>query len=197
MARRIAADRPGAVLTDQYNNPANPEAHYRTTGPEIWEQTCGRITHFVAGIGTGGTISGTARSLKEKNPAIQVIGADPVGSILKHFKETGEVAEARPYEVEGVGEDFIPTALDFAVVDRVVQCGDQEALTMTRRLAREEAIFAGGSSGLAVWVALQVARGLSERDLLVVLLPDSGECYLTKVHNDAWMAENGFHTEGE
>ncbi len=190
VGRRIARERPGAFLMNQYDNPANPQAHYRTTGPEIWEQTRGHITHFVAGMGTGGTITGTGRFLKERNPRVQVIGADPLGSILRHFKETGQRIEGRPYKIEGVGEDFIPSVLDFSIVDRVLQCGDRDGLNMTRRLAREEALFVGGSSGMAVWVALQVARELTPRDLLVVLLPDTGERYLTKVHSDAWMIDN-------
>jgi cystathionine beta-synthase len=190
VAKRIAAERPGAFLMNQYHNPANPEAHHRSTGPELWEQTAGRITHFVAGMGTGGTISGTGRYLKEKNPAVQVIGADPVGSILRHYKETGEIAEAHPYKIEGVGEDFIPTATDFSVVDRIVSCGDREGLNMTRRLAREEALFVGGSSGMAVWVAIEIARDLGPDALVVVLTPDTGERYLTKVHNDEWMRDN-------
>jgi cystathionine beta-synthase len=147
-------------------------------------------------MGTGGTITGVGRYLKERNPRVQVIGADPVGSILKHYKETGEVVEAQPYKIEGVGEDLVPAALDFSVVDRVIQCSDRDGLTMARRLAREEAVFAGGSSGMAVWVALEVARELTPRDLLVVLLPDTGERYLSKVHSDAWMVENGFIEEG-
>jgi cystathionine beta-synthase len=190
VARRIERDRPGAVLMDQYHNPANPEAHYQTTGPELWEQTAGRITHFVAGMGTGGTISGTGRYLKEKNPKVQVIGADPVGSILKHYHETRQMAEPHTYKIEGVGEDFIPTATDFSVIDRVISCGDRQGLNMTRRLAREEAIFTGGSGGMAAWVAIEVARTLAPDDLLVVLLPDTGERYLSKVHNDAWMRDN-------
>jgi cystathionine beta-synthase len=190
VARRLAAERRGAVLTNQYHNPANPAAHYATTGPELWEQTAGRITHFVAGMGTGGTISGTAKYLKEKNPKIEVIGADPVGSILKHYKETGEIAEAHTYKIEGVGEDFIPTATDFSLIDRVIACGDRDGLNMTRRLAREEAIFVGGSAGMAAWVALEVARPLTSDHLVVVLLPDTGERYLTKVHNDEWMRDN-------
>jgi cystathionine beta-synthase len=175
---------------NQYHNPANPEAHYRTTGPELWEQTRGRITHFVAGMGTGGTISGTAKYLKEKNPKIQVIGADPVGSILKHFHETGQMGEARTYKIEGVGEDFIPTATDFSLIDRVMACNDRDGLNTARRLAREEAIFVGGSSGMAAWVALEVAKDLTANDLVVVLLPDTGERYLTKVHSDEWMRDN-------
>ncbi len=190
VARRIERERPGAVLMDQYHNPANPEAHYRTTGPELWRQTAGKITHFVAGMGTGGTISGTGRYLKEQNPRIQVIGADPVGSILKHYHETREMSEPHTYKIEGVGEDFIPSATDFSVVDRVISCGDREGLNLTRRLAREEALFTGGSGGMAAWVALEVARELGPSDLLVVLLPDTGERYLSKVHNDAWMRDN-------
>ena len=190
VAKKIERDRPGAVLMDQYHNPANPQAHYATTGPELWEQTAGKITHFVAGMGTGGTISGTGRYLKEKNPKVQVIGADPVGSILKHYHETREMSEPHTYKIEGVGEDFIPTATDFSVIDRVISCGDREGLNMTRRLAREEAIFTGGSGGMAMWVSLQVARELTPEDLVVVLLPDTGERYLSKVHNDAWMRDN-------
>ncbi len=190
VARRIAAERPGAFLTNQYANPANPAAHYASTGPELWEQTAGRITHFVAGMGTGGTISGTGRYLKEQNPKVRVVGADPVGSILKHYKETGEMAEAHTYKIEGVGEDFIPEATDFSLIDEVIACNDRDGLNMTRRLAREEAIFVGGSSGMAAWVALQVARTLGPEGLVVVLLPDTGERYLSKVHNDAWMHDN-------
>src|SRR5262245_31985186 len=190
VARRVAKERPGAFLTNQYHNPANLESHYRTTGPELWDQTAGRITDFVAGMGTGGTISGAGRFLKEKNPGVQVIGADPVGSILKHYKETGEITEAHTYKIEGVGEDFIPSATDFSVIDRVVACNDRDGLNTTRRLAREEAIFVGGSSGMAAWVALEVARELDASRLVVVLLPDTGERYLSKVHNDEWMRDN-------
>ena len=190
VAKRVTAERPGAFLTNQYHNPANPKAHYVSTGPELWDQTAGRITHFVAGMGTGGTISGTGKYLKEKNANVQVVGADPVGSILKHYKETGELAEAHTYKIEGVGEDFIPTATDFSVVDRVISCNDRDGLNMTRRLAREEAIFVGGSSGMAAWVALEVARAARADALVVVLLPDTGERYLSKVHNDEWMRDN-------
>jgi cystathionine beta-synthase len=190
VAKRIAAERPGAFLTNQYHNPANPDAHYQSTGPELWEQTKGRLTHFVAGLGTGGTISGTARYLKEKNPKVRVIGADPVGSILKHFHETGKMTEAHPYKIEGVGEDFIPTATDFSLIDEVIACSDRDGLNMARRLAREEAIFVGGSSGMAMWVALEVAKRAGANDLVVVLMPDTGERYLTKVHNDEWMRDN-------
>jgi cystathionine beta-synthase len=189
-AKRVERERPGAFLTNQYHNPANPQAHYETTGPELWDETAGRITHFVAGMGTGGTISGTAKYLKEKNPKVQVIGADPVGSILKHYHETGEIIEAHTYKIEGVGEDFIPSATDFKMIDKVISCGDRAGLNMARRLAREEAIFTGGSGGMAAWVALEVARTLPADALLIVLIPDTGERYLSKVHNDEWMRDN-------
>ena len=190
VAKRISTERPGAVLMNQYHNPANPDAHFKSTGPELWEQTKGRITHFIAGMGTGGTITGAGRYLKKMNEKIQVIGADPVGSILKHFKETGQMSEAHTYKIEGVGEDFIPTATDFSVVDRILSCNDHDGLNMARALAREEAIFVGGSAGMAAWVALEVARGCGPNDLVVVLLPDTGERYLSKVHNDEWMRDN-------
>ena len=190
VARRIARERPGAFLTDQYSNPANPEAHYQTTGPELWEQSGGQITHFVAGMGTGGTISGTGRFLKEKKASVQVVGADPVGSILKAYHETRKMTEPHTYKIEGVGEDFIPAATDFEIIDRVIACNDRDGLNMARRLAREEAVFVGGSSGMAAWVAIQVALALGPDDLVVVLLPDTGERYLSKVHNDAWMRDN-------
>jgi cystathionine beta-synthase len=190
VAKRITTERAGAVLMNQYHNPANPLAHYRSTGPELWEQTRGRITHFVAGMGTGGTISGTGRYLKEKNPKVQVIGADPVGSILKAYHDTHQMTEAHPYKIEGVGEDFIPTATDFSVIDRVVSCDDRNGLNTARRLAREDAIFVGGSAGMAAWVALEVGRTLTPEHLVVVLLPDTGERYLSKVHNDEWMRDN-------
>ena len=190
VARQVTAERPGAFLANQYFNPANPEAHYQSTGPEIWRQTAGKITHFVAGMGTGGTISGVARYLKEKRPAVRVIGADPVGSILKAYHETKKITEAHTYKIEGVGEDFIPGATDFSLVDQVLACTDREGLNLARRLAREEAVFVGGSGGMAAWVALQVARGLTPDHLVVVILPDTGERYLSKVHNDAWMRDN-------
>src|SRR5213592_2582478 len=144
-ARRIAAETPNSFYPDQYSNPANPEAHYRSTGPELWEQTAGKITHFVAGMGTGGTISGVGRYLKQMNPEVQIIGADPVGSILKAYHETRAITEAHTYKIEGVGEDFIPAATDFSLIDQVISCGDREALNLTRRLAREDAIFVGRS----------------------------------------------------
>jgi len=183
---------PGAWKPDQYSNPNNPRSHYETTGPEIWRQTAGRITHFVCGMGTGGTISGVGRYLKEQNPDIQVIGADPAGSV--YSGGTG-----RPYLVEGVGEDFWPETYDRSVADRVIEVSDADSFAFTRRLAREEMMLVGGSSGMAAYAARQVARELAGTPaaadaVIVVLLPDSGRGYLTKVFNDAWLAQYGFAT---
>jgi cystathionine beta-synthase len=191
-AETIARDTPGAILANQFYNPANPQAHYETTGPEIWSQTEGRITHFVAGSGTGGTISGVGRYLKEQNPDVQVIGVDPQGSILKAFFETGESPVGEPYKVEGIGSDKIPGALDMGVTDRWITVTDAEAFAMTRRVAREEGLFAGGSSGLAVHAALEIAMDAGKDAVVVTLLSDWGEHYLTKVYDDDWMRENGF-----
>lgn len=190
VAKRITEARPGAVHMNQYHNPANPQAHYESTGPELWEQTGGKITHFVAGMGTGGTISGTAKYLKEKNPDVRIVGADPIGSILKHYHDTGEMGEAHTYKIEGVGEDFIPGALDMSLVDEVISCSDRDGFNFTRRLAREDAIFVGGSAGMAAWVAVEVAKRARPDDLVVALLPDTGERYLSKAHNDDWMRDN-------
>jgi cystathionine beta-synthase len=182
---RLAKEVPGAAKLDQYANPANPAAHYATTGPEIWEQTGGRIDVFVAGVGTGGTISGAGRYLKERNPDLVVVGADPEGSLYSGDR-------AHPYLVEGVGEDFIPATFDPQVVDRWVTVGDGDAFRTTRRLAREEGLLVGGSCGLAGWAALQVAGEYPADATVVVLLPDTGRFYLGKVFNDDWMLENGF-----
>ena len=186
------ASQPGAWKPDQYSNPHNPRSHYETTGPEIWEQTDGRITHFVAGVGTGGTISGIGRYLKEQNPEIQVIGADPAGSV--YSGGTG-----RPYLVEGVGEDFWPETYDRTVADRIIEVSDADSFAFTRRLAREEALLVGGSSGMAAYAAKQLAAELAaqgrEDAVIVVLLPDSGRGYLTKVFNDSWLGQYGFATE--
>ncbi|MCW2621439.1 MAG: cystathionine beta-synthase [Frankiales bacterium] len=186
VSARLAAEIPGAWKPDQYSNPKNPEAHYLSTGPEIWQQTDGRITHFVAGVGTGGTITGTGRYLKEvSHGRVQVIGADPEGSV--YSGGTG-----RPYLVEGVGEDFWPTTYDPAIADRIIAISDKESFLTTRRLAREEALLVGGSCGLAVAAALRLAEELTEDDVVVVLLPDSGRGYLSKIYNDEWMADYGF-----
>ncbi len=186
---RLVREIPGAWKPDQYSNPNNPKSHYESTGPEIWEQTDGKITCFVAGIGTGGTISGTGKYLKEvSNNAVKVVGADPEGSI--YSGGTG-----RPYLVEGVGEDFWPSAYNPKIVDEVIAVTDAESFEMTRRLAREEGLLVGGSCGMAVVAALKAAEKLTEKDVLVVILPDSGRGYLSKVFNDAWLAKYGFSGE--
>jgi cystathionine beta-synthase len=183
---RLVSEIPGAFKPNQYANPAGPQSHYETTGPEIWRDTEGRVTHFVAGVGTGGTISGTGRYLKEvSGGAVQIIGADPEGSV--YSGGTG-----RPYLVEGVGEDFWPSAYDPTVVDRIIAASDARSFELTRRLAREEGLLVGGSSGLAVAAALDVARELGPDDVVVVLLPDGGRGYLGKIFNDAWMRSYGF-----
>jgi cystathionine beta-synthase len=186
VARRLARETQGGWQPDQYANPDNPLAHYHSTGPEIWAQTGGRVTHFVAGIGTGGTISGTGRYLKEASGGhVRVIGADPEGSV--YSGGTG-----RPYLVEGVGEDIWPVTYDGSVVDEVIAASDADSFRMTRRLAREEALLVGGSSGLAVVAALRVAATCGPDDVIVVLLPDGGRGYLSKIFNDEWMADYGF-----
>jgi cystathionine beta-synthase len=193
VARRLAAETPNAILADQYYNPVNPQAHYETTGPEIWQQTGGRVTHMVAGLGTGGTISGVGRYLKEQNPDVLVIGVDPVGSILYDLYYNNQVPEPHVYKVEGIGEDFLPGTLDFGVIDDVVQVSDAESLQMTRELVRREGIFCGGSSGSAVVGALKYAkhRHLGRDCVAVIILPDSGSRYLSKVFDDDWMREHG------
>lgn len=197
VSRRIAEETPNAFYANQYHNPDNPKTHYETTGPEIWEQTKGRVTCFIAGMGTGGTISGTAKYLKEKNPKIKVIGVDPEGSIYTELKRTGKMGTAYPYMVEGVGEDFLPSTIDLNLIDEVVQVGDKESLQMTRHLARQEGLFVGGSCGLAVAGALKWASQQTEDHFPVILLPDSGSRYLSKIFNDDWMKENGFLDEPE
>lgn len=193
VARRIADERPGAVLADQFYNPANPAAHEATTGPEIWEQTGGAVTHFIASAGTGGTITGAGRYLKGRNPAVRVIGGDPRGSIYAHFKRTGELIEGERYKVEGVGNDKIPGTLDVDVVDEFRSVDDGTAFRMARRITREEGILAGGSTGLIVSVALDVAAEVDDPEACVIaLFCDTGERYLSKLYDDAWMEENGF-----
>jgi cystathionine beta-synthase len=189
VARRLVESIPGAFQPNQYANPANPAAHAASTGPEIWEQTAGRITHFVAGIGTGGTISGVGRFLKSRNPAVQIVGADPEGSV--YSGGTG-----RPYLVEGIGEDFWPDTYDPSVVDRVLRVSDRDSFLMARRVTREEGILAGGSCGTAVWAALELGRDLGGNDVVVVLIPDSGRGYLSKIYSDEWMADYGFLRAG-
>ncbi|MDQ8147789.1 MAG: cystathionine beta-synthase [Gemmatimonadota bacterium] len=193
MAKRIATETPNAVLANQFYNLTNPAAHYASTGPELWEQTEGRITHFVAGAGTGGTISGTGKYLKEQNPNIQIVGADPVGSILAEvWRSNGaNKPQGAPYKVEGIGQDKVPGALDLSVIDDYITVSDRDAFTMARRLTREEGIFVGGSAGLIAHAALSVARRINDPDACVVtVLCDTGERYLSKVFNDEWMREN-------
>ncbi|MDP9820228.1 cystathionine beta-synthase [Nocardioides massiliensis] len=183
---RLVRETPNAWKPDQYSNQHNPRSHYETTGPEIWRQTDGKITHFVAGVGTGGTISGIGRYLKEQNPDVKIIGADPHGSV--YSGGTG-----RPYLVEGVGEDFWPTTYDQEIADRIIEVSDGDSFSFTRRLAREEALLVGGSSGMAAFAAVQLARELDDPDaVIVVLLPDSGRGYLTKVFDDDWLGQYGF-----
>jgi cystathionine beta-synthase len=185
VADRLTEEIPGAFQPNQYFNPDNPQAHYLTTGPEVWRQTGGRITHFVASVGTGGTISGTGRYLKEQNPDIVVVGADPKGSLY-----TGD--EAHPYLVEGIGEDFWPDTLDRGVVDRWVTVSDRDSFLCARRVTREEGLLVGGSSGTAVHASLEVAAELGPEHVMVVILPDSGRAYLSKLYSDSWMLEYGF-----
>ncbi len=192
-AKQIVEDTPGAILADQFYNPANPEAHYRTTGPELWEQTGGRITHFFAGAGTGGTITGVARYLKERNPDVQIVGVDPKGSVIGPYFHTGDLPEGDPYQVEGCGNDKIPGTLDLDVVDDYVTVSDRDAFLMARKLTRAEGLFVGGSTGLIVHAALERARELDDPDAVVVaVLCDWGEHYLTKLYDDEWMRSNGY-----
>ena len=185
VARRLVETTPGAFMPNQYANRHNPEAHELTTGPEIWTQTAGRVTHVVASIGTGGTISGIGRYLKAQNPAIQIIGADPEGSVYSG-------GSGRPYLVEGIGEDFWPETYDRSIADRVVMVSDRDSFLTARRVTREEGILVGGSTGTAVWAAVEVGRELGPEAVIVVIVPDSGRGYLSKLYDDNWMADHGF-----
>jgi cystathionine beta-synthase len=195
VANRIVEETPNAILANQYHNPENPHSHYLTTGPEIWEQTQGRVTDVVVGMGTGGTISGVGRYLKERNPQIRMIGVDPTGSILLETWQRGYVpddVQATTYKVEGIGEDFLPSTLELSVIDEVLRVTDKDSFLWTRRLVKEEGIFGGGSSGSAVAAAVRYSQDLSPERLVVVILPDSGSRYLSKVFDDKWMRENGY-----
>ncbi|HVB99127.1 MAG TPA: pyridoxal-phosphate dependent enzyme [Candidatus Dormibacteraeota bacterium] len=192
VAKKLAGEISNSYYPNQYENPMNPDAHRRTTGPEIWEDSEGRITHFVCGIGTGGTISGVGRYLKEKNPAVKIIGVDPVGSLYYERFKTGKTGKARTYVVEGIGEDFFPKTMDFDAMDDVVQVTDEECFLWTRRLAKEEGIFAGGSGGGCVFAALELARDLGGDGFVVAFLPDNGMRYLSKIYNDEWMRDHSY-----
>lgn len=193
VAKRLNEEIPNSYYPNQYDNMSNTQAHYEETGPEIWEQTEGKITHYVAGMGTGGTISGVAKYLKEQNPEIQVVGIDSKGSVYKHYFETGEFDESviHPYLTEGIGEDILPKNMDFGLIDDVVQVNDENALVTTRKLARQEGLFVGGSCGAAVYGALEYIENneFGEDDVMVIILPDSGSQYVGKIFNDEWMRE--------
>lgn len=190
VAKRLHKEIPNSFFAYQYSNPANPEIHYKTTGPEIWEQTEGKITHFVSGIGTGGTISGVGRFLKEKNPEIKIIGADPIGSIFKHYKETGEITKGSPYLVEGIGQDCLPENVHFQYIDEIINVSDRDSFLAARRLTREEGIFCGGSTGTILHATLKIAQNLSENHLIVFIVSDTGERYLSKFYNNDWLINN-------
>ncbi len=192
VADKMTAEIPGAYHPNQYENPENPQAHYKTTGPELWKDSDGKITHFVAGMGTGGTISGVAKYLKEQNPKIQFIGADPVGSLYYDKIVNKKIGVAKPYVVEGIGEDFFPGTMDLKCVDDVIVTPDRDCFLMTRRLATMEGILTGGSGGSAMVAGLQYAKKLTEKDFMVILLPDTGMRYLSKIYNDEWMKENQY-----
>ena len=192
VAKKLAQDIPNSFYPNQYENPMNPEAHYQTTGPEIWEDSGGKITHFVCGMGTGGTISGVGRYLKEKNPDVKIIGVDPIGSLYYEYAKTGKVGKAKTYVVEGIGEDIFPSTMNFKILDDVVQVNDQECFIWARRLVKQEGIFTGGSGGGCVSGALRLAKGLPKGSFVVAFLPDTGMRYLSKVYSDEWMRERGY-----
>jgi cystathionine beta-synthase len=191
-AKRIARETPGSFYLNQYHNPDNGEAHYLTTAPELWEQLEGRLDVFITGLGTGGTMTGVGKFLKEKNPAIRNVGVDPVGSVYQGYFQTGKLPEPHVYKVEGIGEDMLCKALDFSVIDEIRQVDDQQSFNAARRLAREEGLFGGGSSGAAVHIAVEIARELGKGKVVVVVLTDTGNNYITKFFNDEWMKDNGF-----
>lgn len=192
VAKKLAAEIPNSFYPNQYANPMNPEAHYRTTGPEIWEDSEGGVTHFVCGVGTGGTISGVGKYLKEKNPKVKVIGVDPIGSLYYDKVKRGVVGKAKTYVVEGIGEDFFPTTMNLDILDDILQVNDEECFVVARRLVKQEGIFTGGSGGGCISATLRLATGLGPNDFVVAFLPDTGMRYLSKVYNDEWMRERGY-----
>src|SRR5215813_4424956 len=192
VAKKLAREMPNSFYPNQYENPMNPEAHYRSTGPEIWEDSDGKITHFVCGMGTGGTISGVGKYLKEKNPNVKVIGVDPIGSLYYEYVKKGTVGKARTYVVEGIGEDFFPTSMNLEILDDILQVNDEECFVVARRLVKMEGLFTGGSGGGCISGALRLAKNLTEKDFVVAFLPDTGMRYLSKVYNDEWMRERNY-----
>jgi cystathionine beta-synthase len=192
VAKKLAREIPNSYYPNQYDNQMNPEAHYLTTGPEIWEDSAGKVTHFVCGIGTGGTVSGVGRYLKEKNPNVKIIGVDPLGSLYYDFVKRGETVKARTYVVEGIGEDFFPTTMHLKILDDVIQVNDEECFVVARRLVKMEGLFTGGSGGGCISGALRLAKDLGPEAFIVALLPDTGMRYLSKVYNDEWMRERGY-----
>src|SRR5215467_577922 len=192
VAKKLAREIPNSYYPNQYDNPMNPEAHYRTTGPEIWEDSEGKITHLVCGLGTGGTISGAGRYLKEKNPAVKIVGVDPYGSLYYDFVKTGKTIKAKTYVVEGIGEDFFPTTMNLTILDEIIQVNDEECFVVARRLVKLEGLFTGGSGGGCLSGALRLAKDLGSNDFVVALLPVTGMRYLSKVYNDEWMRERGY-----
>jgi cystathionine beta-synthase len=192
VAKKLAREIPNSYYPNQYENPNNPAAHYQTSGPEIWEDTEGKITHFVCGLGTGGTATGVGRFLKEQNPEIKVIGVDPLGSLYYEYFKTRNIGTARTYVVEGIGEDILPSTMDFSVLDDVLEVSDEECFVWARRLAKREGIFTGGSGGGCVSAAIRLAKTCKKSDFVVAFLPDSGSRYLSKIYNDGWMREHGY-----
>ena len=192
VAAKLAREIPNSFYPNQYANPANPDAHYHTTGPEIWEDTEGKITHFICGMGTGGTISGVGKYLKEKNPNVKIVGVDPVGSLYYEAFKTGKTGKALTYVVEGIGEDFFPGTMNMKILDDVYQVNDEECFVWARRLAKQEAIFTGGSGGGCISAALKLAKTCKPGDMIVAFMPDSGSRYMSKVYNDGWMQEHSY-----